>query len=117
MYVCIINRERGIILGCPWSIYGFLIRIGKWIRWLDDPNQTMTRPKTVQGYVDTYELWQQTCKELNKVVQRIEQFTDYARTEVKAPKCAHLYERRSGNNWYKNKTGEKTDHVATIMEH
>ena len=29
--------------------------------------------------------------------------------EVKAPKCAHLYERRSGNNWYKKKTGEKTD--------
>ena len=44
-----------------------------------------------------------------QVVQRTEQFTNYARMEVKAPKCAHLYERRSGNNWYKKKTGEKTD--------
>ena len=26
--------------------------------------------------------------------------------EVKAPKCAHVYERRLGNNWYKKKTGE-----------
>ena len=34
-----INRERGIIQGCPWSVYGFLIGIDKWIRWLDDPNQ------------------------------------------------------------------------------
>ena len=27
-----INRERGIIQGCPWSVYGFLIGIDKWIR-------------------------------------------------------------------------------------
>ena len=28
---------------------------------------------------------------------------------MQEPKSAHLYERRSGNNWYKKKTGEKTD--------
>ena len=104
-----INRERGIIQGCPWSVYGFLIGIDKWIRWLDDPNQTMTRPTAVQEYVDDVEAMAKNMQGAQQVFQRAEQFTNYARMEVKAPKCAHLYERRSGNNWYKKKTGEKTD--------
>ena len=104
-----INRERGIIQGCPWSVYGFLIGIDKWIRWLDDPNQTVTRPTAVQGYVDDVGAMATNMQGAQQVVQRTEQFINYARMEVKAPKCAHLYERCLGNNWYKKKTGEKTD--------
>ena len=47
----------------------------------------------------------QTAKES---VQKTEEFTSYAKMEVKASKCAHLHERRSGNNWYKKETREKT---------
>ena len=104
-----INRERGIIRGCPWSVYEFLIGIDKWIRCLDDPKQTMTRPTAVQGYMDDVGAMATNMQGAQQVVQRTEQFANYARMEVKAPKCAHLCERRSGNNWYKKKKGEKTD--------
>ena len=87
-----INRERGIIQGCPLSVYGFLIGIDKWIRWLDDPNQTMTRPTAVQGNVDDVGAMATNMQGAQQIVQRTEQFTNYARMEVKAPKCAHLYE-------------------------
>ena len=69
----------------------------------------MTRPTAVQGYVDDVGAMVTSMQGAQQVVQRTEQFTNYARMEVKAPKCAHLHERRSGNNWYKKKTGEKTD--------
>ena len=82
-----INRERGIIQGCLWSVYGFLIGIDKWIRWLDDPNQTVTRPTAVQGYVDDVGAMATNMQGAQQVVQRTEQFTNYARVEVKAPKC------------------------------
>ena len=74
---------------------------------------TQTKPwqdqQRVQGYVDDVGAMATSMQGAQQVVQRTEQFTNYARMEVKAPKCAHLYERRSGNNWYKKKTGEKTD--------
>ena len=69
----------------------------------------MTRPTAVQGYIDDVGAMAANMQGAQQVVQRTEQFANYARMEVKAPKCAHLYERRSGNNWYKKKTGEKTD--------
>ena len=104
-----INREHGIIQGFPWSVYGFLIGIDKWIRWLDDPNQTMTRPTAVQGYVDDVGAMATNMQGAQQVVQRTEQFTNYARMEVKAPKCACMNDAWETCNWYKKKTGEKMD--------
>lgn len=104
-----INRERGIIQGCPWSIYGFLIGIDKWIRWLHEPHQNLNRPIAAQGYVDDVGTIATNMQGAQEIVQKTEDFTNYATMEVKAPKCAHLYERRSGNNWYKKETGEKTE--------
>ena len=45
-----IDRKKGIIQGCPYSVLAFEIAIDKWLRWLDVPDRVSPTP--AQGYVD-----------------------------------------------------------------
>ena len=47
-----INRHRGIVQGCPWSLICFEQGIDPWLRWIDENSTPMRLPAPVQGYVD-----------------------------------------------------------------
>ena len=107
-----IIRNKGIIQGDPWSLYVFLIRIDKWVRWQNHPHPEVSIINPVQGFVDDVEATVGDGPSATQIMDKTVAFTEYARMKVKLPKCAHIYGRRSGNNWYDM---GQPDHTTLIV--
>ena len=108
-----IERHRGIIQGCPYSVIAFEQGIDIWLRWLYDNNIQPSIPNKVQGYVD--DIVNVTTDEASMVAMasKTEVFLEYSGMKVKHRKCAILHGQRSGNNWYRRDT---TDSINITLQ-
>ena len=103
-----IARNRGIIQGCPWSVYGFELGIDMVQRWVKEPFSSDHIPTPIQAYVDDVMLCSRKPEDILTMAEKFELFCDWAQLDVKASKSALLYERRSGNNWYSRGNQDQT---------
>ena len=89
----IIQRTKGIIQGCPWSIIAFEQSLDKWLRWID------AGVGSIQGYVDDVVFHTRSLSDLETVCQQTTEFLDYTHMEAKPAKCAVSEARRSGKDY------------------
>ena len=102
-----INRHRGIVQGCPWSLICFEQGIDPWLRWIDENSTPMRLPAPVQGYVDDVSTSSKDEPHLHEVARKTDTFASVTGMEVKHRKCAIEHGQRTGNNWKKDaKTGD-----------
>lgn len=95
----IIQRGKGIIQGCPWSVIVFEQGIDKWLRWLSQPYDDDHTPVPAQGYVDDVSFHVTKEAEAHVMASKTSQFVNYVGMEAKQRKCAIMHAQRSGNNW------------------
>ena len=67
----------------------------------------MLNPLPVQGFADDIAMVTHDERSLHEMINVSEPIMQRANLDVKASKCAVLYGRRSGNNWYKGKNDKK----------
>ena len=96
----VISRNRGIIQGCPWSVYGFELGIDILLRWVQMPFSHDYVPNPLQAYVDDIMMCSRLPDDMIVMVNKLDKFCNWVQIDVKQSKSAFLYERRSGNNWY-----------------
>jgi hypothetical protein len=101
---CSIERRKGIIQGCPWSVIVFEQGIDSWIRWIEQQYQLFHVPNPIQGYVDDVSLFTTNMQEMNTMAEKTTLFMNSSGMEVKPRKCAILHGHRTGNNWNKKTT-------------
>jgi hypothetical protein len=99
-----INRHRGVVQGCPWSLICFEQGIDPWLRWIDGNSPPTQIPAPVQGYVDDVSTTNKSEPQLHDVAKKTDGFVNYTGMEVKHRKCAIEQGQRTGNNWTKNST-------------
>ena len=104
----LIARNRGIIQGCPWSVYGFELGIDMLLRWIREPYSYDHLPSPVQAYVDDIMLCSRKPEDIVDIARKLEIYCNWAQLDIKASKSALLYERRSGNNWYSRGRQDRT---------
>ena len=104
----VIQRGKGIIQGCPWSIICFQQSIDKWLRWIDCAYVCTHIPAPIQGFVDDMALVPKTDDELQTMGNKSDQFLTITGMDLKHRKCAILHGQRSGNNWVKNSSTVNT---------
>ena len=89
----IIQRTKGIIQGCPWSIIASEQSLDKLLRWID------AGVGSIQGYVDDVVFHTRSLSDLETVCQQTTEFLDYTHMEAKPAKCAVSAARRSGKDY------------------
>ena len=92
-----IERRKGIIQGCPYSVLCFEVAIDKWLRWIDIPAQISPTP--VQGYVDDVCYAETNLDKFTEMTSKTEMFLNHTGMTAKHRKCAVSQAQRSGNNW------------------
>ena len=70
-------------------------------------NERNIRPIPIQAYADDIAMVAYDLKLLKEMIMKCEPLFNQAGLKVKASKCALLYERKSGNNWFKGKGDKK----------
>ena len=70
-------------------------------------NEKMLNPLPVQGFADDIAMVTHHERSLHEMINVSEPIMQRANLDVKASKCAVLYGRRSGNNWYTGKNDKK----------
>ncbi|KAL8623976.1 hypothetical protein ACOMHN_047196 [Nucella lapillus] len=99
-----IQRGKGIIQGCPWSVVVFEQGIDKWLRWMEQPYPPASIPNPVLGYMDDVCASSTSEAGIAEAVRKTGQFMDTTGMEVKHRKWGILHGKRSGNRWSKNDT-------------
>ena len=77
-------------------------------RWLQKPFNDLYLPIPVQAYVDDISVCTRDSQQIVKMGEKVETFCNWAKLDIKAQKSALLYERRSGNNWYRRGQPDQT---------
>ena len=75
-------------------------------------NEKMLNPLPVQGFADDIAIVTHDERSLNEMTDVSEPIMQRAKLDVKALKCAVLYGRKSGNNWYTTKNDKKPNIVV-----
>jgi len=75
-------------------------------------NEKMLNPLPVQGFADDIAMVTHDERTLHQMISVSEPIMLRANLDVKASKCAVLYGRRSGNNWYTGKRDKKPNVVV-----
>ena len=72
----------------------------------------MLNPLPVQGFADDIAIVTHDERSLHEMINVSEPIMQRAKLDVKTWKCAVLYGRRSGNNWYTGKNDKKPNIVV-----
>ena len=75
-------------------------------------NEKMLNPLPVQGFADDIAIVTYDERSLHEMINVSEPIMQRANLDVKASKCAVLYGRRSGSNWYTGKNDKKPNNVV-----
>ena len=75
-------------------------------------NEKMLNPLPVQGFADEIAIVTRDERSVHETINVSEPIMQSANLDVKASKCAVLYGRRSGNNWYTGKNDKKSNIVV-----
>ena len=75
-------------------------------------NEKMLNPLPVQGFADHIAIVTHDERSLHEMISVSEPIMQRANLDVKASKCAVLYGRRSGSNWYTGKNDKKPNNVV-----
>ena len=75
-------------------------------------NEKMLNPLTVQGFADDIAIVTHDEISLHEMINVSEPIMKRANLDVRASKCAVLYGRTSGNNWYTSKNDKKPNIVV-----
>ena len=75
-------------------------------------NEEMLNPLPVQGFADDIAIVTHDERSLHEMINVSEPIMQRANLDMKVLKCAVLYGRRSGDNWYTGKNDKKLNIVA-----
>ena len=103
-----ITRSKGIVQGCPWSAIAFIQALDPWIRWMEQPYPPSTQPTPCQAYMDDVCMSAEEEVDIVEMMHKTEEFMNYTGMEVKHAKCALVHAQRTGNNWSKKDSTQKT---------
>ena len=118
-YIC-----RGTKTGDPFSSFAFILVIDRVFRPmfnsalidLNIRNEHKIKPLPIKAFADDIAMCAYEQAAIKNMIRVGEPLMKEAGLEVKGSKCAVLYERRSGNNWYKGRKDQAPSIVNQNQE-
>ena len=106
---------RGTKTGDPLSVLLFLLVVNLVLKpafnqalgMLNIEDEKRIRPLPIEAYADDIAMITTNYEILLEMIRSAEPLFNEAGLKVKSSKCALLYDRRSGNNWYKGKNDQR----------